>query len=57
MRNIFLAPRSNETSHENFDSSILVGRPYSFIEPHLTETEKKILSSYPTLKIWDAKNL
>jgi hypothetical protein len=55
MKNIFLAPRSNETSHENFESTIKGGRKYSFIEPYLNETEKKILSSYENISIWGNK--
>lgn len=55
MKNIFLAPRSNETSHKNFDSTILGGRPYSFVEPYLSEEEKKILSGSETVSVWGNK--
>jgi 5-methylcytosine-specific restriction endonuclease McrA len=55
MRNIFLAPRSNETSHKNFESTIIEGRSYSFIEPYLSEEEKRILSKYPTIRVWGNK--
>ena len=51
MKNIFLAPRANETSHENFESSIIVGRSYKVLEPYLDEEEKKILSKYLEIKI------
>lgn len=55
MKNIFLAPRSSETSYENFESTILGGRPYSFIEPYLDEKEKAILSKYKTVSVWGNK--
>lgn len=55
MKNIFLAPRSNETSYKNFESTIVGGRKYSEIEPYLTEKEKNILSKYPVLSIWGNK--
>jgi HNH endonuclease len=55
MTNIFLAPRSNETAYEHFDSTILKGRPYSFFEPYLSESEKRILSFYDNLQIWGNK--
>jgi len=55
MQNIFLAPRSNETSHENFESTIITGRPYSFVEPYLSEEEKKVLSKYESVKVWGTK--
>ncbi len=55
MKNIFLAPRSNETSYENFESSIIGGRKYAEIESYLTVNEKQILSKYETLSIWGNK--
>ena len=55
MANIFLAPRSNEKSYENFESTILGGRPYGFVEPFLNEHEKSILSKQHTLSIWGNK--
>lgn len=55
MANIFLAPRSNETSHEHFESTIIEGRPYSFVKPFLTDAEKKILSGHEILRIWGTK--
>lgn len=55
MKNIFLAPRSNETSYENFSSTILSGRPYSYLEEYLTDSEKKILSKYKKISIWGNK--
>jgi len=53
--NIFLAPRSNETSHENFASTIQDGVPYSLVKPYLSEEDKQILSDSPTLKVWGCK--
>lgn len=55
MKNIFLAPRSNETSYENFQSTIIGGRKYEEIEPYLNEEEKKVLSKYPTVSVWGNK--
>ncbi len=53
MKNIFLAPRANETSRKNFGKTIGGGGiPYSFVEPYLTNEEKKLLDSYPSLQIW-----
>jgi len=55
MSNIFLAPRSNETSFENFESTILGGRDYSFVEPYLNEAEKKVLSKQAKVSVWGNK--
>lgn len=55
MKNIFLAPRSNETAYEHFQSTILSGRPYSFVEPYLNEKEKTVLSKYETVRVWGTK--
>jgi len=55
MRNIFLAPRSNETSHENFGSTILEGRVLDFISPYITSDEREILSKLETIRIWGNK--
>lgn len=55
MKNIFLAPRSNETSYENFESTIIGGRKYSFIEPFLDKKEKEVLSKYPVVSVWGNK--
>ncbi len=55
MTNVFLAPRSNETSHTNFQSTITVGRKYMEIEPFLNLQEKSVLSKYPNLSIWGNK--
>jgi HNH endonuclease len=57
MTNIFLAPRSNETSHKNFESTIEVGASYSRLEPYLDDEEKKLLSKYKNgkISIWGNK--
>lgn len=55
MKNIFLAPRSNETSHKNFESTIVVGRPYSFFTSHLTTAEKTVLSAHKNIQVWGTK--
>lgn len=55
MSSIFLAPRSNETSHQNFASTIEEGVAYSLVEPYLSETDKQTLSGSPTLKVWGCK--
>jgi 5-methylcytosine-specific restriction endonuclease McrA len=52
---IFLAPRSNETSHKNFESTIVGGRKYSELEPYLDENERRVLSQYPTVSVWGNK--
>jgi len=55
MKNIFLAPRSNETSYENFESTIISGRPYSFVEPYLNDEERAVLSKFKTISVWGNK--
>lgn len=55
MSNIFLAPRSNETSHKNFASTIEEGVAYSLVEPYLSGVDKQILSGSPALKVWGCK--
>jgi|SRR5450631_2819070 hypothetical protein len=49
---IFLAPRSNETSHKNFLSTIESGVNFSMVEPYLTDEGKQILSKYDKLFVW-----
>ena len=49
---IFLAPRSNETSHKNFLSTIEIGVDFSVVEPYLTEEGKRILSKSDKLFVW-----
>jgi hypothetical protein len=55
--NIFLAPRSNETSYKNFTSTILEGRSYEYLSPYLTGDERKVLSKYQgiNISIWGNK--
>lgn len=53
--NIFLAPRSNETSYKNFLSTIESGIDYLIIEPFLTDEGKKILSPNKKLFAWGNK--
>nr|HIK01153.1 HNH endonuclease [Candidatus Undinarchaeales archaeon ERR594346 U_76725] len=55
MRNIFLAPRASETAYENFESTILKGREYSFVEPYLDNKQKNVLSKYSSVSIWGNK--
>lgn len=55
MKNIFLAPRSSETSYENFESTIAAGRSYSYLEPYLNEQEKSVLSKFKEISIWGNK--
>lgn len=54
--NIFLAPRSNETSYKNFLSTIEAGVDYSVIEPHLDEQGKKILGTGEKIYAWGTKD-
>jgi 5-methylcytosine-specific restriction endonuclease McrA len=50
-RNIFLAPRSNETSYKNFISS-MKGRPRDDIWQYLTETERDRFGNQEKFFIW-----
>ncbi len=54
--NIFLAPRSNETSYKNFLSTIDNGVDYSIIEPHLTREGKDLLSKEAKIFAWGTKD-
>ncbi len=54
--NIFLAPRSNETSYKNFLSTIESGVDYSIIEPHLDEQGKQLLASEDKIFAWGTKD-
>jgi len=49
---VFLAPRSNETSYENFKSTIEYGVPYERVEPHLDEEGKEILKGQDKILVW-----
>lgn len=51
MKNIFLAPRSNETAYKNYISS-MQGIPRSVVEPYLTPSELKQLSDGERFHIW-----
>lgn len=53
--NIFLAPRSNETSYKNFLSTIENGIDYSIVEPYLSEEGKRNLSGKGKLFAWGNK--
>ncbi|MFC1686605.1 hypothetical protein ACFLZS_01595 [Patescibacteria group bacterium] len=52
---IFLAPRSNETSYKNFLSTIENGVDFSIVEPKLDKEGKKILGKYDKLFAWGNK--
>lgn len=52
MSRYFLAPRSGETSYQNFLSTIKHGVPYSRIEPYLTGEGKKILQKQEIIYSW-----
>lgn len=52
--NIFLAPRSNETSYKNFLSTIENGLDYSIVEPHLNDDGKAALQNQK-LYAWGCK--
>ena len=47
---IFLAPRSNETSYKNFLSTIESGLDFSIVEPYLTDEGKKLLEGFRNIK-------
>jgi hypothetical protein len=51
MRNLFLAPRSNETAYKNYISS-MQGIPRSTIEPYLTASEMAQLGDKKFFHIW-----
>ena len=53
--NIFLAPRSNETSHKHFLSTIESGINYSIVEPYLNALGKKKLLNTGKLFVWGNK--
>ncbi len=55
MKQIFLAPRSDETSYENFQSTIAKGVDYEKIVPFLTENEKQVFKDQKKLFIWGAQ--
>lgn len=52
---IFLAPRSNETSYKNFLSTIENGVDFSIIGQYLTDEGKKILQNESKLFVWGNK--
>lgn len=51
----FLAPRSNETSYQNFLSTIESGLDYTIVEPYLDPEGKKILSKTNKVFAWGNK--
>ena len=53
--NIFLAPRSNETSYKNFLSSIENGVDYSIIESLLKPEGRAILKRENRIFAWGTK--
>jgi hypothetical protein len=55
MANIFLAPRSNETSYKNFLSTIESGVDPSIVAPFLNEEGRRILGSQAKLYVWGNK--
>ena len=52
---IFLAPRSNETSYQNFQSTIANGIEYSQVEPYLNQDGKSLLKDVGKLYVWGCK--
>lgn len=52
---IFLAPRSNETSYKNFISTIEGGVDYSIVEPYLDPEGKRLLNKGNKLFAWGCK--
>ena len=51
MKNIFLAPRSNETAYKNYISS-MQGKSLSEVDPYLTSDEKKQLQGSDKFFVW-----
>ena len=49
---LFFAPRSNETSRENFLATLESGYPFSEVKDYLSEVEQKMLSNRELLYIW-----
>lgn len=52
---IFLAPRSNETSYKTFLSTIENGVEFSIVEPHLNKEGRKALKDSGKLYVWGCK--
>lgn len=52
---IFLAPRSNETSYKHFLSTIENGVDFTIVEPHLDDEGRKQLQSMGNLLVWGNK--
>ena len=52
MKRIFLAPRSNETSYENFKSTINDGVSPDLVFPFLSDEEKEALKDHKRFYIW-----
>jgi len=50
--NYFLAPRSGEKSHKNYQSTIKHGIPLNLISAYLTQDEISILSSEDIVYAW-----
>jgi hypothetical protein len=55
MTQIFFAPRSNETSYENFQSTITYGVEPSRILPHLSPEERQEFGSHSVFYVWGNK--
>ncbi len=55
MKNVFLAPRSNELSYENFESTIIGGRPISFFKSFLTDRENEQIANREKISVWGCK--
>lgn len=49
---LFLAPRSNETSHNSLISTIKNGIPYERVHPYLSVDTRKILSAFSLVFAW-----
>lgn len=52
MKQIFLAPRSNETAYANFKSTIADGISIERIKPYLSEEEIKIFGNQDLVFVW-----
>lgn len=52
---IFLAPRSNETSYKHFRNTIENGVDFWIVEPHLDEENRQLLQSKGKMFVWGTK--
>lgn len=55
MKQIFLAPRSNETAYKNYQSTLANGVAREKVLPYLSQKEQNELETYSTYFIWGSQ--